>query len=416
MKKIKWMTAMIASGILISCSAEPSVQNNTQENIENTTELESTQEITTILPLSDEQKAQDHITGYLAEHIVVDADLTPYESYSEGLNTYYIYTYQEAEDAANYAENPTFFHQDLESFLSNLSVVLDTDFDQDNMMLDVSELMVCYEIPAIIKNSEQEKSLLFYFDLNSTKNVQRIVLYYSNTGMDAYDDRNNGAEMIAQNPLYNREYLEFADGAELGEQLKNLVEDLTGYELSDSYTCIPVTTENRAFSGQTINEEYYTYVYHWSVDGFPWRMLQLFKSDYGNAELADDVVVGEDGLGAANSWNVIVLCSKDGITYMEIPKYYCVGEQYQQHMAICDVNTVLESTKQYLENHLAGTTVATVYNIELCYSSYFSDAADGPIQNIVMPFWVVRYWDGEWGRDLIYDGFTGEFLRVLQAD
>ncbi|MGN0297822.1 MAG: hypothetical protein ACI4C1_01330 [Lachnospiraceae bacterium] len=416
MKQRKWMSVVMIVGVLIGtvgCSAQHTAGNHEKESVEENKET-TVEEIVTILPLSEEQKAQSHITGYLAENIIVDADLTSSDKYADGLNSYYISYHQEFKDVESYMEHPTFFGQEFEQVLAKL----DIDFDENKMTINNDEVRSSIKgaIPAITKVSEEEKKLVFTLGYRENKEVIGIELLFFYDDIGAFDDRNNGAEINAQNPLYNRENLEFADGAELGEQIRELLEDMTGYEVSDSYACIPVTTENRLFSGETVEEDYYTYIYHWGVDGFPWRMLQLSMGGYGNAELAEDVIVSESELWPRDSWNIMVLCFKDGITYFEIEKYFCVGDLYQDNHEIYDVNLILEDAKKYLENRLVGNQVFTVYDIELCYASYFSDAADGPIQNIVMPFWVIRYMNGEWGIDLVYNGFTGKMCGLLQAD
>ena len=131
--------------------------------------------------------------------------------------------------------------------------------------------------------------------------------------------------------------------------------------------------------------------------------------------------VGNQALGLylmpMDEWPLVMDVDKNGIRFMELTANSELGEVYKEKKQVIDVNQVLERVREYFDVSYMENNV-TVYNIELCYSSSFSDKNDGLVRNIVSPFWIVDYrMEGteEACARLIYDAYTGEFLMEKEA-
>lgn len=72
-------------------------------------------------------------------------------------------------------------------------------------------------------------------------------------------------------------------------------------------------------------------------------------------------------------------------------------------------NDIIEQIEAYFQNVLLKQPV-TIYEISLVYDGYFTDPRDGIIENVIRPFWIVKYWDGEKALKLVFDAYTGKFI------
>lgn len=68
--------------------------------------------------LSKEQLDLTHITGIVRENLIVDADITPYSQYKDGLNSYYISLKNDKFDFEVSPEYPMIFFESLEAIQS----------------------------------------------------------------------------------------------------------------------------------------------------------------------------------------------------------------------------------------------------------------------------------------------------------
>lgn len=81
---------------------------------------------------------------------------------------------------------------------------------------------------------------------------------------------------------------------------------------------------------------------------------------------------------------------------------------YREVQNVIDANEVLQLVKQNLNANLSLMQI-TIYDMELCYSSYYLNEEEGKFEYMVSPFWVVRCWDGVHIAEMIFDAVKGTY-------
>lgn len=376
--------------------------------------------------LSEKEMNQEHLELELMEKVTVDAEITPYDKYKAGLSSYYIESYYEGEEASgidveSYMATPVIFRRDIEKVKGLIEENSNGRFTDQEIEIGENGTL---HVTALYSDTK-EKWINCWLGIEDDGRVTGTQFWFQVAdGNESNEETYAGKIMLVYYPEYDRTSLSFADADETGEMLRDLLETLTGSEYAEKYECIPVSKENYQALKETGNaglegslaEEYYTYIFYHQVDGFRWKYLNL------SIEMTEDIVLSEDVaskvingyLFPSDEWTQVVAYGAEGIRSLQLDAYVVPTEIYKEQEQVADVSEVLKQVEAYFDTILVASPI-TIYSMEICYSSWFSDAADGPLESIVSPMWVVQYWDGNSMKQLLFDAYTGKFLMETPA-
>lgn len=370
--------------------------------------------------ISQKDMENGHIKMELMEKVSVDAKVTPYRKYQNGLRTYYLEPSIDnhgKSDLKEYKKKAVLFNQEAEKITGLIERHSKGAFDISKRKLKVYDGQdVVMSIPYKADNGEKKHATCswvlndngqfagtdFYFEADGASDT------YTQIGVIALDDA----------PMYGEKDFGFADCGTAAEEMRAFVEQVTGRKVSEEMYRIPVTEEvyNAVTDRQEIDRgktpypgEYYTFVMYFDVDGLPWKRVRYTMREKNGMKLADDVRLFEGELWSRNEWPLVVAYNKDGIMELLLDSFFKVSKPYSERQKVCTPEEILKQVKAYFQDILLKVPV-TIYEISLAYDGYFTDPEDGLIENVVRPFWIVRYWDGKKTTQLVFDAYNGKYI------
>ncbi len=374
----------------------------------------------TLKKVSQRDLENGHIKIELMEKVMVDAEVTPYSKYKNGLCIYYfepsIDNYGKS-DLKEYKKNPIIFNQDIEKVTGMIE-----KYSKGRFLISKNKINVIKE--------DLELSLPFTDDDGGQWNLYSS-WHLNNTGQFAgtefYFEPANTDEKYAQIgkgvlndvPMYEDRDFEFAKCSMVAKDMRIFAEYMTGRKISETMYCVPVTEKlyNTVTDVQQIDREkipypgeYYTFIMYYDIDGLPWKSVNHTMAEKNGMKLADDVAVYEGELYSRNEWPLVVTYNADGIMSLELDSFFKIGKPYKEKEQVCTPEKILEQVENYFQETLLEAPI-TIYEISLAYDSYFTDPEDGLIENIVRPFWLVRYWDGKKTVQLVFDAYSGKYIE-----
>lgn len=401
--------------------------------------------------LSEEQKESTHLTLNLAEKVKVDADVTDSSQYTDGMDSYFIgyMRNDKKKSISSYCKNPDIFGMSLEEFTSELA-------DAGQCKLSDQKKKVKYN-----KKEGWIRVTVSYHDTDNVKRKLDFERYLTakNTlgGIDgllfepedeAHKDESKmgdyelGEEMTTVFPDYDMGDLPFGKKEEIGRGLKGLVEKMMKIELSDKYDCMPVTQNTYRMLAARFYEDgaseyvspfqsdYYYYCFYPEINGLRW-VNNSRRMSVGKEPVAEDVSYSAEVVDkqtkevtARNLWAMppeeqAFVYNEKGVREMRLSKIKEIKDVYKEKLEICPLETVLMNVQgQFMGKGVVLPT--TIYNIELCYASAFSDPSEGKIRNVLEPCWMVEYWEEAWDGKrctvLWVDGATGKVLSEEEVN
>ena len=171
--------------------------------------------------LSDEEKESTHLSLDLAENIVVDADITSYSKYKDGMDSYFIENLKQDRKTSisSYRKNPDIFGTPLKQFIKELAEVgqcslsngkTDTLYDKENKL--------------IFGNTDFQ---------DSDKNVRRLIFTQNLYGAKKFSGIDDLALSSVISNLKNIDQIMYGT-TELGENMMTVFPD---YDMSDLSFC-----------------------------------------------------------------------------------------------------------------------------------------------------------------------------------
>ncbi|MDE5588555.1 MAG: hypothetical protein K2J60_05365 [Acetatifactor sp.] len=377
--------------------------------------------------LSPEEMESTHLEMELTDGVLVDAVITPYSRYQNGLNAYYVSMMYQEEDLVSledFVAEPSIYGYSLEELAQLLAeqsgfsaeYVWETVSYQDELIGNLT-----MRDPAGV-----ERTLWCGWSTDEAGHVYSSpnALYY-NYEWESFD--HSAACNLLSMAVPDESELNFASSGELAVKAEQILETLTGEDYYPEVICVPMGEANRQqlkdhgyeLQGQFgstpyFEEDYYAYLFYRDVDGFPLKYL------CPSITLTENVT-WEEELNSQVHMNMLIplMANKhfvswggdSGLRYLSTNRKLCMQEVYKEQEQICDINVILENARQYFDSMLITNTL-TVNHIEIAYSYWFSDVEDGPLRNIAAPFWTVQYWNpaSEFQMLLVYDAFTGQFV------
>ena len=362
------------------------------------------------------------------ENVTVDAQITPAEKYKDGLKKYYMKHFLETETLKNsrdFQKKPTLFGRKLSKTMEMIAEKVKGTFLDKNVTWNIDNGDIDFQTTFQGNNGKRYDFIAYWWTGDeafgdSSKAYcpcMRIELQEGiNKAMDSYVHHDIRDYVMDYKSM---EIPFIKDKEKKGQELKEYLEKLLGRKLNDVWNCVPVTAESVAalknvYKNARISEiepeqEYCTYYYYYDVKGFRFSdsnlTYQLKEGETANklARMSspDNTLTGYS--------NLPILChvSKDGIIGLSIYNIRMEGDVYKEARQIIEPDVVLQKVKKYYEKQILKKT-ATVMEVELIYTGYYTDSSEGEIQPTVAPFWRVRVYNGEYRVHFIYDAFTGE--------
>jgi len=367
--------------------------------------------------ISQSDLENGHIKMKLMEKVSVDAKVTSYSKYKDGLSTYYFEPSIDnhgKSDLKKYKKKPVLFNQDMEKVTRLIEQYSKGTFDSSKKEMKVLEHDLLFSIPYTAVGGEK-KGVYCSWALNDDGQFAGTEFYFQSASIDEHYTQ-IGKNALNDTPMYEEKDFEFADCHTVAEEMRAFVEQTTGRKVSEEMYCVPVTEEiyNTVMEiqemdkeGQPYPGEYYIFVMYFDIDGLPWKMVNYAMPEKNGMKLADDVRVSEGELLSRNEWPLVVAYNADGIMGLELDSFFKISKPYKEKEKVCTPEDILEQVKNYFQNTLIKEPV-TIYEISLAYDSYFTDPGAELIENIVRPFWLVRYWDGEKTVQLVFDAYSGK--------
>ena len=369
--------------------------------------------------VSQKDLEKGHIKLQLMEKVSIDARVTPYEKYKNGLNIYYMEPYVENKDGLSITEfirNPILFHQDMNQVTELIEKHSRGKFYMSKRKTKDLEDKIQLLIPFKCQ-SGKEMNINCWWDINDKGQVVGTDFNFCPFGIiDEYTKVGKGVFNSA--PLYEERDFKFADGDTVAKEMRSLAEQITGRKISEDMYCVPISQElyDAVMDAQGEDKEelpypgeYYIVIMYFDIDGFSWRFVNASMSQKNGMKLKDDVVVDNGELICKNEWPLVGIYSAEGVMGLELNSFLLPGKPYNEKQKVCRPNDIIEQIEAYFQNVLLKQPV-TIYEISLVYDGYFTDPRDGIIENVIRPFWIVKYWDGEKALKLVFDAYTGKFI------
>ncbi len=356
-----------------------------------------------------------HVEIQLTDQVFVDADVTPYEDYQNGVSAYYIEPFTERDDydSFSYEEKPVLFGESLDTQLTLLNSYFGSSLDGSHTSV---QYMDGSQLAMSVSGTEGEKLFAYWF-INESNNLQDVHVYYSNSDSGDWD---NAAEQAIYYGYVNTADCQYNDMSEevrnLADQAKELVAELTGYKVADYCLCIPL---------EDMGEDCYVFYCFYTTDGIPWMKQELIAQFDSKVQLSDEVEerhMTEEGVTNLYVYSAEVYSANGELCAVNAYDFLSVGDVYKEKEQILDTKELLSILKNYYDGITLSSDI-TITDIRLVYNAYFSDSSDGEVSHILTPYWYVQYYMGEYvdlkedgtnssygNHCFIFDAYTGELM------
>lgn len=367
--------------------------------------------------LEDGWQESEYIEAKWAENLFLAAEITPRSQYADGLNSYYIKEPEEKMVSSYEEEQLMFLEQPVTSYIEFLeNGIKDVDSFAEAEITN-RETTLSFSRSLWENGKAEPLELNIQWDKNEEGQYSGEQLWF---GRDT--DTANVAYHILRNAEREETELSFAERDAIGKQLKEQLETLINRTYSDDYFQVSVSKANYELdSGVEPDEkfqEYYGFLFYYSIDGFPWRFLNLslLKEDDMKLDTTLEKQLIDGFLMPITAGKQTICYGEDGICFLQLSDMPVVEKICKEKETVCDISVILEQVKEYFDSQLLADTI-TISDIKLQYSSWFEVEKDGTVQNIVQPFWVIRYWDAyaKESFQIIYDAYTGNYIMTNTA-
>ncbi len=355
-----------------------------------------------------------HLTKQLEEHVEIDADVTPYGAYKDGVSAYYISSYKDGMDmtASSYEENPILFGTSLAEQTNLMKEYFGIELEASE-----AEIMFSGSDSLSLQLKDKSENVFFaYWFVNDAGLIEDPHIYYPNQESVEFQISylsvlQNGTEKFADTLYSNAS----SDVQTLADRAKEFVKIFTGNEVADDCLCIPLSD---------MEGDCYAFYCFYETDGIPWMKQGLTSQFSADANISDEVqsrYYDEDGALNLYVYSAEVFCRNGKFAAMNLFDFVSVGEVYREKETVITAENLLAILENYYEKTLLARDV-TITDIRLVYNGWFSDSEDGTVENILSPFWYVQYYMGEYDEEtddgtfsygnhcLIFDAYTGKFM------
>lgn len=391
--------------------------------------------------LSEAEMDQEHISLQLSEKVSVDADITPYSKYKDGLNSYLTETAGDNEkiDIKSFEKNPEIFGKSFESIKEKILEMGDGKYlkTEQETYYKKKYKSITLSVPYVSADGKK-------YVLQGIQNIDKK-LHRQGAQLDLlpwmdeeyYEGEDFSIENLSEITVGSivKSYammgeldtegieLAFASQEEAVKQMKEFIVGLTGMELADDYDFAVVTKENYETIAELayedsdpapLKKEYYVGFFRPALDGLPWKEVH---KPFDTAISTDASEEEQERFNKRQELlmqprEMAVCLGEDGLLGFEVSSDVKVSDIYGEKKEICPISEIISGVQEYFSRGGAVGTLIPV-NIVKINLVYAGDVTED-YQSITTPYWSVRYTtemaSGTLQSELIYDAVTGELL------
>ncbi len=386
---------------------------------------------------TQEEMESGHASFAVAEHLYVDAEITPYEKYRDGLNSYYMEQVSEEGNAEDedFPAQMSVFGQPREEFFQKLSsaVGFDITADQLEWFAPIEGQATVQAYNEGIPGGGEDTYMLSMMWLGMEAFGLDTPVYPEMWMYDMADDGfwlNNAHNDLNYSMQYAAPQGEVESLLSEGEILgwKDALEDLTGRTISDTWDGIQLTGERLEeisaahpdMSAELDGWDYGTvdgYFFYYDMDGLPVEGLNL-SYELKEGETATDaaracMTQDEDNntLSALYQLGPLVVTDGERLLALEITSTRRAGDVYKEDQDIISPSDALATVAEYYNTQLLLDDV-TVTDVRLIYAAYFTDPSEGTVDNAFLPFWKFTTYSADTGSsyEFVIDAVSGDVI------
>ncbi len=412
---------------------------NADDGMEQETETEEYIDPSTLRSdFTEEELANGQASFRVSRYLWVDAEVTPAETYARDFASYYVEEVAEEGTMEVFATSPCIFAQPVDDALLSLSDVLGFSIPSDQLEFSMSENVASFSS----ENLMTDDGAGYYVYLGWTGNgasaecyATEPVIQIKKNAQDADEDALTSLDLLGSYFTDCEVYLEsdpeedhILTDAEV-EEWRNTLADFTGRTLSDIWDCTHVT-EDKLVDLYAVHSDDYTlyqlwdfdtalddYSFYWDLGGLPIEYLGLTYDLEGEETYADDIpILNNKILYAAQQDAQELIMDDSGLIRLWITDLYQPGEEYREAQPVVSPSVPLAAVEEYYPEKSLTDNV-TITQIRLVYSTYFTDPADGEMQNAFRPFWKVLAYDESKQENtlFVFDAVSGDVVMYGES-
>lgn len=409
------------------------------------------------IELTEKEMDQSRFTMELRDDIKIDAKITPYHMYQEGIGTYYnlngnwwsrrniISLEKKAKDAT--VEDLTYFGKSVDQILAVLETAGDRKPQAEKMNWKFNKKYGTHQIS--VPFTQKKKGKDAFLELRWDCMADKDDIPYLNrkklccTSFNIRSDAGWQAKELVESQQYNyipydaEKSLSFADTRETAEMLREMLTKLTGKAYSEDYHVIPIDSayinsvknveksqgnQIESKASNMISPCYY-YCFYQELEKLPIRNSSQSIMADREAKFAKNIQKELESRNSSPSSflttqidhhcasYVEIIYDSTGIIYLQVEDESAPAiEPCEGRQPVLNLADLMEPLYEYLDSIVSIET--TVYEIRLGYIASFTDtdSGDEPIQRLLAPVWIVKYdtqITGKHSETVFFDGYTG---------
>ncbi|MCD8120571.1 MAG: hypothetical protein LUE29_14040 [Lachnospiraceae bacterium] len=345
--------------------------------------------------LTEEEMEQDHLLLTLSDKVTIDAYLTPYSYYADGIGIWEPHTTRPAEDSEDQGLDGW---SDEDAILGGTVTVGEFVEAMDTLAESLGE-------PWKSEWEAAKEGSVYTHTYGTTSSLLLGMSTVSLTTKNCWNEFEGYLMGLSSYYPDGEEDLDFLSMEELTETMTEALEKV--------YPDLAPHCE--LFSVQEDGVEYYYMRYYLGVEKIPVRRAevrhyipagQMAEDSYGYSERYE---TEKYSLSCSEGWPIVtVYVTAEGMDiYFEAPDTFTL---YEEAKEVVDVNAILPkivSAFQYTSKTIR------VLGIELVMAEIETQEEDGKYRIVYAPYWVANYTEEDSAgetvdRQLVWDAYTGE--------
>ena len=387
--------------------------------------------------LSEEEMNQSHLSLNLTEKTSVDADITPYSKYRDGLNSYLTEKAgnHETIDIKAFEKSPEIFGKSFADIENKVMEIGKGTFEDEKRKVRYKKGSSNITLSVPYAGADGKKYVLEFTQETDKKLRQKGVTLSltEKKNEEEYDNHDFSIEMLSDISLgqnirswLNMGYLnseetelDFLSREEAAGQMRTFISEVTGMELAAECDCVMVSKNNYDTLAElnfpdkeapSLEKEFYVGFFYPVLDGLEWKSAYFSTSYAANDEEEKDFYKREKLLLQPDEMAVCI--GEQGLGEFELSNMVKVTDIYEEKKEICPIDEILRGIQEYFSGNSADGTLIPikVINISLVYAGDVTE----DYKSITKPYWCVQYnkeiWSGGEKGEIYFDAGTGDLI------